>query len=80
MSYHDCKYNCGATNCPAPVRPCDYDKEVFSSSIQSMRAKWWEIWLAIIFGKRCVETDSGMTVTMHYWRGKYYLTDIRKAT
>ena len=20
MSYHDCKYNCGATDCPAPER------------------------------------------------------------
>ena len=61
MSHHDCENNCGATDCPAPAKvtqTTEYDSEVFNSSIQTLKAKWWELWLAIILGKRCIGTDS----------------------
>jgi len=56
-----------------------YNSEVFKFPINSIKASRLELWLAIIFGKRYTGTDSGITVTVYYFRGKYYLTDIQKS-
>ena len=45
------------------------------AAVETLKAKWCEIWLARIFGKKTVATDSGCTVTMYHWRGKSYLTN-----
>jgi len=50
-------------------------KDPIFSAVETLRAKWWEIWLARIFGKKHVATDSDCTVTMYEWRGKRYLTN-----
>lgn len=83
--HQDCEYDCGATDCDAPEAPprqrvasndglaCGIPAPVFAA-VETLKAKWWEIWLARIFGRKSVATDSGFTVTMHKWRGKIYLT------
>ncbi len=48
--------------------------KVFTAATETIKAKWWELWLAQIFGKKSTATESGCTVTMHKWRGRYYLT------
>jgi len=49
--------------------------EPIFASLNTLQAKWWEIWMARIFGKKLVATDSGCTVTIYHWRGKSYMTD-----
>lgn len=54
-------------------------KNVFPiAAVNTLSAKWWEIWLARLFGKKSTGVDSGCKVTVHKWRNKYYLTDMRK--
>jgi hypothetical protein len=45
------------------------------AAVETLKAKWWEIRLARIFGKKTIAADSGCIVTMHHWRGKSYLTN-----
>ena len=47
------------------------------SALNTLRASRLEIFLAKLFGVKRVAQDSGCAVTMHYWRGKYYLTDCK---
>lgn len=39
-------------------------------------ASWWEVLGARLFGVKRVCADDGTVVTMHYWRGRYYVTGI----
>ena len=41
-------------------------------------ARWWERLGARLFGVRRVAFDDGILVTLRYWRGRYYLTDIKE--
>ena len=45
------------------------------AALATMRASNWTILFARLFGVKRVCEDSGCTVTMYAWRGKYYLTD-----
>lgn len=36
----------------------------------------FELFMAKTFGVKRVTTDWTVVVTMYYWRGKYYVTDI----
>ena len=47
------------------------------AAVETLTAKRWEIWLARVFGVKCVAIDSGCTVTVHKWRGKSYLTNCK---
>jgi hypothetical protein len=48
------------------------------AAIATLRATRLQLWMARLFGKKFVATDSGCVVTMHKWRGKFYLTDCRE--
>lgn len=47
------------------------------TALNTLRASRLTVMLAKIFGKKSVAHDSGCTVTMHKWRGKWYLTDCK---
>jgi len=47
------------------------------AALATMRASNWELLFARLFGVKRVVEDSGCTVTMRYWRGKYYLTNCK---
>jgi len=47
-------------------------------ALNTLRASKLTIFLAKLFGVKTVGYDSGCTITMHYWRGKYYLTDYKQ--
>jgi hypothetical protein len=45
------------------------------AAINTIRAPWWKVRLAQVFGTRIEAEDSGHKVVMHRWRGVVYLTD-----
>lgn len=47
------------------------------SALNTLRASRLQIFLAKVFGVKRVCEDSGYIVTMHYWRGKYYMTNLK---
>jgi hypothetical protein len=49
--------------------------EPIIAALHTLKASWYELLLARMFGVKRVAQDSGGTVTMYYWRGKYYLTN-----
>jgi len=56
------------------------DKEVTSDlffKLEILTAGWFELLLVRIFGKKFVSQDSGWEVTLHYWRGKQYMTGLK---
>ena len=56
------------------------DKEVTSDlffKLEILTAGWFELLLVRIFGKKFVSQDSGLEVTLHYWRGKQYMTGLK---
>ena len=48
------------------------------AALATMRASQWTLLFARLFGVKRVCEDSGCTVTMHYWHGKYYLTNCKE--
>jgi len=48
------------------------------AALATLRASQWTLLFARLFGVKRVCEDSGCTVTMHYWRGKYYLTGCKE--
>ncbi len=52
------------------------DTPVFTA-LNTLRASRFTVMLAKMFGQKRVAHDSGCTVTMHKWRGKWYLTDCK---
>jgi len=48
------------------------------AALATMRASNWELLFARLFGVKRVCEDSGFTVTMYAWRGKYYLTNYKE--
>ena len=51
--------------------------DYFSAAATSIEAKWWELLCAEWFGRKEVGVDGTSVVTVHYWRGKAYMTDHR---
>ena len=47
------------------------------TALNTLRAGRFTVMLAKMFGQKSVAHDSGCTVTMHKWRGKWYLTDCK---
>ena len=47
------------------------------TALNTLRASRFTVMLAKMFGQKSVAHDSGCTVTMHKWRGKWYLTDCK---
>ena len=47
------------------------------TALNTLKASRMTVMLAKWFGKKRVAHDSGCTVTMHRWRGKWYLTDCK---
>lgn len=47
------------------------------TALNTLRASRFTVMLAKMFGQKIVASDSGCTVTMHKWRGKWYLTDCK---
>lgn len=54
------------------------DKPIFAA-MNTLKAGWLELILAMLFGEKRVAEDSGVVVTMYKWRGKLYLTDFKEA-
>lgn len=50
------------------------------AAIATMQASKVDLFIARIFGKKVVTTDSGCTVTMRIWRGKAYLAKCARLT
>jgi len=48
------------------------------AALATLRASLRTLLFARLFGVKRVCEDSGCTVTMHYWRGKYYLTNCKE--
>lgn len=50
----------------------------FKEAANTLKAKWWELWLAQLLGKKTYgQDDDGTEVTLSRWRGKYYLIDFK---
>jgi len=49
------------------------------AALATLRASRLQVWMARLFGKKVTAEDSGCIVTMHKWRGKFYLTNCRDA-
>ena len=49
-------------------------------ALNTLRASRFTVIMAKIFGKKRVVQDSGCTVTMHQWKGRWYLTDCKDVT
>lgn len=47
------------------------------TALNTLRASRFTVILAKMFGQKIIASDSGCTVTMHKWRGKWYLTDCK---
>lgn len=47
-------------------------REVFNT----LRAGWWEMTFARLFGRRVVRFDGIYRVTMYRWRGKVYFYEM----
>jgi hypothetical protein len=47
------------------------------TALNTLRASRFTVMLAKMFGQKRVAHDSGCTVTMYRWRGKWYLTDCK---
>lgn len=47
----------------------------FEESINTMKAGWLELVGAKLFGKKTTCHDGYYSVTVSYWRGRYYLLD-----
>ena len=52
-----------------------WDWAFHQSAWNSIKASWWTILMAKLFGKKKVGVDGKTTVTAYLWRGTYYLTD-----
>jgi hypothetical protein len=55
----------------------------FKAAVNTLKASRFKVWLAIVFGKKVIVVDEGANdygceVTMHKFRGTYYLTDYRR--
>jgi hypothetical protein len=48
------------------------------AGINTVRASWWTIRLAKIFGKRVEGTDSAYRVVAYRWRGNLYFTEFHQ--
>lgn len=48
------------------------------SALNTLKAGRLELFFAKLFGVKRTVRDSDCTVTMHYWRGTYYLTGMKK--
>ena len=54
--------------------PC----EPIIAAIETMRASWLQVRLAILFGKKYVAQDGDTIVTIYQWRGVSYLTECKQ--
>jgi len=52
------------------------DIRAFKAALNNLDASWTTFTLARLFGKKVVADDSGMKVTMKYWKGKFYLMEV----
>lgn len=50
----------------------------FQESINTMKAGWFELACAKMFGKKTVGRDGCYSATVSYWRGHYYLIDFQE--
>lgn len=48
-------------------------------SINTMKAGWFELICANLFGKKTIGRDGCFTVTLSRWRGRSYLLDFRES-
>ena len=56
----------------------DEDMKFYKSAWNTIFASWWTMLFARLFGIKQVGVDGDTTVTVHYWRGRYYLTDTKR--
>lgn len=59
------------------------NSEHFKAACNTMVASRWQIWLARILGRKVVGVDiwagERSEVTMYEWRGKFYLTNVKRS-
>lgn len=51
--------------------------EYFNDACNTLLAPTWKIWLAVLFGKKSVGSDSGCTITCYRYKGITYVTDVK---
>ena len=50
----------------------------FKEAYNTLMASWIEIKLAKLFGRKTIHQEEGISVTIHRYRGKLYLTDMER--
>ncbi len=53
-------------------------KSYFKEVDNTLKAGWFELTMADLFGKKIIENDGEYATTLHRWRGKTYFTTFKK--